>query len=202
MPINRRNFLMGAGALGLSSLTVDSGEAAGPRPKDASAYFGPMIEDNGIVFPSTNFTKINVRWRRQFVPYTSREPQGTVVVDASNHFLYVIFENQTALRYGVGVGRDGFRWYGRARIDRKQLWPRWTPPPAMRARNPDLPEFMKGGKDNPLGPRAMYLFHYVSAGTPNAVTLASLDHFRDRLGRWQAFYQNAAGNLEQRVWTH
>jgi len=158
MPINRRNFMMGAGALGLTGLTVESGEAAGPRPKDASAYFGPMIEDNGIVFPSTNFTKINVRWRRQFVPYTSREPQGTVVVDASNHFLYVIFENQTALRYGVGVGRDGFRWYGRARIDRKQLWPRWTPPPAMRARNPDLPEFMKGGKDNPLGPRAMYLF--------------------------------------------
>jgi len=112
MPINRRNFLMGAGALGLSGMTVDSGGAAGPRPKDASAYFGPMIEDNGIVFPSTNFTKINVRWRRQFVPYTSREPQGTVVVDASNHFLYVIFENQTALRYGVGVGRDGFRCVG------------------------------------------------------------------------------------------
>ena len=68
MPINRRNFLMGAGALGFTGLNVGSGEAAGPRPKDASAYFGPMIEDNGIVFPSTNFSKINTRWRRQFVP--------------------------------------------------------------------------------------------------------------------------------------
>ena len=74
--------------------------------------------------------------------YKSPEPQGTVVVDTSNHFLYVIFENQTALRYGVGVGRDGFRWFGRARIDRKALWPRWVPPPEMRERQPELPEYM------------------------------------------------------------
>jgi lipoprotein-anchoring transpeptidase ErfK/SrfK len=92
------------------------------------------------------------------VPYQSIEPQGSVVIDASNHFLYVIFENQTALRYGVGVGRDGFRWYGRARIDRKQKWPRWTPPPEMRARHPELPAYIDGGNTNPLGPRAMYLF--------------------------------------------
>ncbi|MFO1123188.1 MAG: L,D-transpeptidase [Hyphomicrobiales bacterium] len=158
MRINRRDFIAGAGAAALSVSVASRVDAAGVRPKNADAYFGPMIEDNGIVFPSTNFSKIDVRWRRQFVPYTSTEPQGTVVVDAGNHFLYVIFENQTALRYGVGVGRDGFRWYGRARIDRKQLWPRWTPPPAMRARHPELPEYMDGGKANPLGPRAMYLF--------------------------------------------
>ncbi len=156
MPISRRQFLVGASALAGGGATA--ARAAGRRPKDASEYFGPMVEDNNIVFPSTNFSKVDVRWRRQFVPYTSREPQGTVVVDASNHFLYVIFENLTALRYGVGVGRDGFRWYGRARIDRKQLWPRWTPPPAMRARHPELPEYVDGGKTNPLGPRALYLF--------------------------------------------
>jgi lipoprotein-anchoring transpeptidase ErfK/SrfK len=62
------------------------------------------------------------------------------------------------LRYGVGVGRDGFRWFGRARIDRKALWPRWVPPPEMRKRQPDLPEYVDGGADNPLGPRAMYLY--------------------------------------------
>src|SRR5262245_58823106 len=76
----------------------------------------------------------------------------------NSHFLNVIFENQTALRYGVGVGRDGFRWFGRARIDRKSLWPRWVPPPEMRVRHPELPEYMDGGPDNPLGPRAMYLY--------------------------------------------
>ena len=90
--------------------------------------------------------------------YQSQEPQGSVVIDTDNHFLYVIFENQTALRYGVGVGRDGFRWFGRARIDRKSLWPRWVPPPEMRVRHPELPEYMDGGPENPLGPRAMYLF--------------------------------------------
>jgi len=161
MSLTRRNFVIGAAAAGvLAASGSDETEAAssGLTLKQQAAYFGPVIADNGVQFRSTNFRKINARWRRQFVPYTSTEPQGTVVVDATNHFLYVIFENQTALRYGVGVGRDGFRWYGRARIDRKQLWPRWTPPPEMRERHPELPEFIDGGPTNPLGPRAMYLF--------------------------------------------
>ena len=158
MPINRRNFLLGAGSTCLASMGGTTAGAAPLPPKQAAAYFGPLVNDNGIQFRSTNFAKINTKWRRQFVPYTSIEPQGTVVVDATNHFLYVIFENQTALRYGVGVGRDGFRWYGRARIDRKQLWPRWVPPPEMRARHPELPEYIDGGTNNPLGPRAMNLF--------------------------------------------
>jgi lipoprotein-anchoring transpeptidase ErfK/SrfK len=161
MSMIRRDFLLGAGALAGTGIlaTGESPAATGGRTaKQAAVYFGPMIEDNGIRFRSTNFTKIAPKWRRQFVSYTSTEPHGTVVVDASNHFLYVIFENQTALRYGVGVGRDGFRWYGRARIDRKQLWPRWVPPPEMRARHPELPEFVDGGPSNPLGPRAMYLY--------------------------------------------
>jgi len=161
MSLTRRNFMIGAGAAGaLAATGLPRAEAAssGLTAKQQAAYFGPMIQDGGVDFRSTNFRKINARWRRQFVPYTSTEPQGSVVIDASNHFLYVIFENQTALRYGVGVGRDGFRWYGRARIDRKQKWPRWTPPPEMRARHPELPEYIDGGASNPLGPRALYLF--------------------------------------------
>lgn len=159
MSLNRREFLVGAAGAGmLAAGAGPSAAATGLSAKQAEAYFGPIVQDNGIDFRSTNFEKINPKWRRQFVDYTSVEPQGTVVVDATNHFLYVIFENQTALRYGVGVGRDGFRWYGRARIDRKQLWPRWVPPPEMRARHPELPEYMDGGMKNPLGPRAMYLY--------------------------------------------
>jgi lipoprotein-anchoring transpeptidase ErfK/SrfK len=158
MALSRRNFLLSVGSTCFASMGSSTTGANPLPPKQAAAYFGPIVKDNGIQFRSTNFAKINTKWRRQFVPYTSTEPQGSVVVDAANHFLYVIFENQTALRYGVGVGRDGFRWYGRARIDRKQLWPRWVPPPAMRARHPELPEYMDGGMNNPLGPRAMYLF--------------------------------------------
>jgi lipoprotein-anchoring transpeptidase ErfK/SrfK len=154
MTITRRTLILG-GALAAAGM-ASRVEAA--VSKASKAYFSGTVEDNGVVFRATNWKKINRKWRRQLVKYQSVEPQGTVVVDTDNHFLYVIFENQTALRYGVGVGRDGFRWYGRARIDRKTLWPRWTPPPEMRARHPELPEFMDGGPDNPLGPRAMYLF--------------------------------------------
>jgi lipoprotein-anchoring transpeptidase ErfK/SrfK len=161
MAMTRRDLILGFGAAAGAGLLAPGdlrAATAGGLSAKHAAYFGPLIEDNGIRFPSTNFAKVNPKWRRQFVPYKSTEPQGSVVVDATNHFLYVIFENQTALRYGVGVGRDGFRWYGRARIDRKQLWPRWVPPPEMRERHPELPEYMDGGRSNPLGPRAMYLF--------------------------------------------
>ncbi len=155
MLLTRRGFTAGAAATALLPATV--AEAA-TKVSNASAYFAGTADDNGHVYRRTNFNQIKPQWRRQLVKYKSTEPQGTVVVDTSNHFLYVIFENQTALRYGVGVGRDGFRWYGRARIDRKALWPRWVPPPEMRKRQPDLPESMEGGPDNPLGPRAMYLY--------------------------------------------
>jgi lipoprotein-anchoring transpeptidase ErfK/SrfK len=153
MIISRRQFIAGSAA---SALSLATGAEAATTSK--SEYFSGTTEDNGFAFKATNWKKINKKWRRQFVNYKSVEPQGTVVVDTGNHFLYVVFENQTALRYGVGVGRDGFRWYGRARIDRKAIWPRWVPPPEMRVRQPELPEYMDGGPKNPLGPRALYLF--------------------------------------------
>jgi lipoprotein-anchoring transpeptidase ErfK/SrfK len=157
MSITRRNFIAGAAAMA-GSWPVVAHAAVGKLSKAALTYFAGTAEDNGYVYRRTNWKKIDRQWRRQLVEYQSPEPQGTVVVDTDHHFLYVIFENQTALRYGVGVGRDGFRWFGRARIDRKALWPRWTPPPEMRKRHPELPEFVDGGSPrNPLGPRAMYL---------------------------------------------
>lgn len=158
MDNTRRSFLMSGVGLLAAGFSNRLEAASTLSAKAAAPYFGSMVEDNGVQFRSTNFRKINPKWRRQFVPYTSSEPQGSVVVDASNHHLYLIFENQTALRYGVGVGRDGFRWYGRARIDRKAKWPRWTPPPEMRARQPELPDYIDGGASNPLGARALYLY--------------------------------------------
>lgn len=155
MALTRRELVAGVGAALLAPV---SGAFAATKVSNAAAYFAGTAEDSGFVYRRTNFSVIKPQWQRQLVKYKSTEPQGSVVVDTANHFLYVIFENQTALRYGVGVGRDGFRWFGRARIDRKALWPRWVPPPEMRARQPELPESMEGGPDNPLGPRALYLY--------------------------------------------
>ena len=153
MSITRRQ-LVGA-ALAAAAIPV-----AGPAlaQSAASRWFAGTTEDNGVVYRATDFKKIKPQWRRQLVKYYSTEPQGTIVIDTRHHFLYVIFENQTALRYGVGVGKEGFKWYGRAQIDRKAIWPDWTPPPEMLLRRPELPKFMKGGPDNPLGPRALYLY--------------------------------------------
>jgi lipoprotein-anchoring transpeptidase ErfK/SrfK len=156
MAITRRKFVAGAAAATVA-LSVTPASAAN-FAKGAGAYFAGVAEDNGVAFRLTNFARIDPRWRRQMVQYHSTEPQGTVVVDTRNHFLYVIFENQTALRYGVGVGREGFQWFGRARIDRKAIWPDWVPPPEMLQRQPELPRFVAGGPDNPLGPRALYLY--------------------------------------------
>jgi lipoprotein-anchoring transpeptidase ErfK/SrfK len=121
-------------------------------------YYNGWATDNNVTYRRTNFKVIKPQWKRQMVRYYSPEPQGTVVVDTKNHFLYMIWENQTAIRYGVGVGKEGFQWFGRARIDRKAIWPRWVPPPEMHKRQPGLPKFMDGGADNPLGPRALYLY--------------------------------------------
>ena len=159
MSLTRRELLTGAAAA-LGTIGLAESAEAYSKTYSASAlkYFSGSQQDNGHTYRTTNWKKIKAKWRRQLVKYESIEPLGSVVIDTSNHFLYVVFENQTALRYGVGVGRDGFRWYGRARIDRKALWPRWVPPPEMRKRQPELPESVEGGPDNPLGPRALYLF--------------------------------------------
>lgn len=152
MNVTRRHFV--AGSLAAGALLK-----SGPVSAQRARYFDGVQEDNGFYYRKTKFENIDPTWHRQVVKYFSPEPQGTIVVDTRNHFLYVIYENKTALRYGVGVGREGFQWFGRARIDRRQVWPRWTPPPEMHERTPGLPQFVEGGaEDNPLGPRALYLY--------------------------------------------
>jgi lipoprotein-anchoring transpeptidase ErfK/SrfK len=97
------------------------------------------------------------RFRRQVVEYPTREAAGTIIVDTPHTYLYFVLGNGKAIRYGIGVGREGFTWSGTQTISRKAEWPDWTPPPEMVERQPYLPRFMAGGPQNPLGARAMYL---------------------------------------------
>jgi lipoprotein-anchoring transpeptidase ErfK/SrfK len=96
-------------------------------------------------------------YARQLVFYRSNEAPGTLVISTADRFLYLILGDNRALRYGIGVGREGFQWSGLVRISRKAEWPDWTPPPEMIERQPYLPRFMAGGPGNPMGARAMYL---------------------------------------------
>ncbi len=96
-------------------------------------------------------------FQRAMVSYRTTEAPGTIIVHTSERFLYVIQPGGRALRYGIGVGREGFQWQGLQKISRKQEWPDWTPPPEMIARQPYLPRFMAGGPGNPMGARALYL---------------------------------------------
>lgn len=97
------------------------------------------------------------KYQPQMVDYTGKESVGTIVVDTPNKFLYLVQGSGRAMRYGIGVGKPGFTWSGVKTITAKKEWPSWVPPKEMLARRPDLPRFMEGGPQNPLGARAMYL---------------------------------------------
>jgi lipoprotein-anchoring transpeptidase ErfK/SrfK len=98
-----------------------------------------------------------MRYARAEVRFVSAEPPGTIVVDTRARYLYFVKDDGTAIRYGIGVGREGFTWAGIERVTRKAEWPDWTPPAEMREREPWLPEWMPGGPENPMGARALYL---------------------------------------------
>ncbi|MBX9709526.1 MAG: L,D-transpeptidase [Xanthobacteraceae bacterium] len=94
---------------------------------------------------------------RTVVGFEGNYKPGSIIVDTTQRRLYLVMGNGQALRYGIGVGRDGFRWNGVHRVTAKKEWPAWTPPSQMLARRPDLPRHMEGGPENPLGARAIYL---------------------------------------------
>ncbi len=125
--------------------------------------YGPMI-DEGYEIPAVPIEKVDPRFYRQVVADPTGERPGTIVIDTVGHFLYLVRPGGEALRYGVGLGRAGFEWQGRAIIQWKQKWPTWTPPEEMIARQPELQKYsaenggMAPGLDNPLGARALYLF--------------------------------------------
>lgn len=128
-------------------------------PVTAARIYNPdtnMFEGENTASPKTS-TRRGSSIPRELVAYETNHKPGTIVVETSERRLYFVLPDGKAMKYGVGVGRDGFRWSGRHRITRKAEWPGWTPPPAMRKRIPDLPAYVPGGPDNPLGARALYI---------------------------------------------
>ena len=133
-----------------------------PMPQAHAQRFPSDSGDQPGVIPDAADEELSPELARQMVSYRSNEPPGTIIVQTSERFLYVVQPNGRAIRYGIGVGRDGFQWQGLLRISRKQEWPDWIPPPEMIARQPYLPRFMAGGPGNPLGARALSRRHGLS----------------------------------------
>lgn len=115
-----------------------------------------VLDEPGKV-PTAEEEQLPPQYQRQLVFFRTTEAPGTVIVDSNQRYLYLVQPDNRAIRYGIGVGRDGFRWSGVLKISRKQEWPDWRPPPEMIQRQPYLPRFMAGGPGNPMGARAMYL---------------------------------------------
>jgi len=133
---------------------------------DYALLYGP-VEGEPFPLPAVDLRKINPAFLRAEVDYSSDEPPGTIVIDPHAHYLYHVADGGRAMRYGVGVGREGFGWSGDATINSKQKWPDWYPPKEMVERQPELKAKlatlqsgigMRGGPGNPLGARAMYLW--------------------------------------------
>jgi len=118
--------------------------------------------DEQFPLPATDISEVDPRFLRREVAYPTREQPGTIIVDTDNRFLYLVRENGRAIRYGIGVGKQGMSWRGRATVARKAAWPRWTPTAAMIAREPEKNAQwaggMQAGLENPLGARALYLY--------------------------------------------
>ena len=138
-------------------------QLAAPRGEHDAARQDSALRDD----PGQNYTlpsaanaghpAVDPKFDRQLVSYDGKEHPGTIVIDTPNKFLYLVEDGGKALRYGIGVGRPGFTWAGVKSVSAKREWPDWRPPDDMLARRPDLPRYMAGGPENPLGARAMYL---------------------------------------------
>jgi lipoprotein-anchoring transpeptidase ErfK/SrfK len=177
-----RRWLLGVATAGAASMVLSACTTVGRRgagfnePPDSlpparidSSYgsyalmYGPIF-DEGYEIPAVPIEKIDPQFLRQIVADPTGELPGSIVVDTSSHFLYLVLEGGEAIRYGVGLGRAGFEWSGRAVVRWKQKWPTWTPPADMIARQPELEKYsaenggMPPGLDNPLGARALYIF--------------------------------------------
>jgi lipoprotein-anchoring transpeptidase ErfK/SrfK len=161
-PFNSRRAAVALGALAAGVFAFSASATAAPLPlfpfimtppvqAAPQVQQAPQVDEDGVV------VEIPARLRRQVVSYATREVPGTIIIDTPNTYLYLVMGNGQAMRYGIGVGRDGFTWSGTQSITKKAEWPDWTPPPEMIARQPYLPRQMAGGPGNPLGARAMYL---------------------------------------------
>ncbi len=138
------------------------GGTAGSTSQIFTSEYG-SVTDSGYSIPAVPISKIDKKYHRQIVSYSTREKPGTIIVDTPKRFLYLVLPGKKAVRYGIGVGKAGFAWEGEAYIAWKQEWPTWTPPREMIDRKPELARYgedgMKPGLKNPLGARALYLFN-------------------------------------------
>jgi lipoprotein-anchoring transpeptidase ErfK/SrfK len=156
----RRAAALGALAIGL--VTFSGAASAAPFPlfpfiAEPPAQMAPPVVQPAPSQDENATAELPARLKRQIVNYPTREAPGTIIIDTPNTYLYYVLGGGQAIRYGIGVGRDGFTWSGVQSITKKAEWPDWTPPPEMIARQPYLPRQMAGGPGNPLGARAMYL---------------------------------------------
>ncbi|MCF3642555.1 L,D-transpeptidase [Rhizobium sp. TRM95111] len=187
--LSRRAFLFGAAATlsGCASTAPSWRRTPVPQrvsypitpatPEELATRYG-TVEDGGHIIPAIPYQQMDPKFLRQRVNDPTGEAPGTVVVDTPGRFLYVVEPGGTAMRYGVGIGRDGFAWEGQGIIHWRQAWPRWKPPAEMIARQPELAKYsvenggMEPGVQNPLGARALYIFQdgedtlYRLHGTP------------------------------------
>lgn len=166
MSISRRALIAGA-----SSLLLAGCAAPVRRPAPALAtnnaidpryisMYAARPEER-FPLPAVNLKKVDPAYYRRLVDFPTVHKVGTIIVDTPNRYLYLVMEGGKAMRYGVGIGRDGFAWGGEAYIGRKNDWPTWTPPAEMIARQPELEEYRNGmdpGLSNPLGARALYIY--------------------------------------------
>lgn len=185
--LNRRVFL-GASALGVASVALSActttdvvvPPAPAPPPPSDSAFgaaesmYAARV-DEGFSLPAIPVSKLDPKFVRQIVTDPTGEKPGTIVVDTSEHFLYLVRDGGKAIRYGVSLGKAGFGWTGSAVVQARKKWPVWTPPPEMIQRRPELAKYKDGmppGPQSPLGARALYLFRdgkdtmYRLHGTP------------------------------------
>src|SRR5256884_2204040 len=158
--LNTRIAAAAFGALAIGATAFSAPAAAAPLP--LFPFFLPQIEAapppvQAVPQDEDRAVELPARLRRQVVSYPTREAPGTIIIDTPNTYLYLVLGNGQAMRYGVGVGRDGFTWAGAERISRMKEWPDWYPPSEMIERQPYLPRMMAGGETNPLGARALYL---------------------------------------------
>ncbi|MGB3646558.1 MAG: L,D-transpeptidase [Mesorhizobium sp.] len=181
--LSRRAVLSGAGAMAvlaasgcsstgdMSALQLDTMSTGSIRPIRPSISVDKHITspdvmyagltDGGFVLPAVPYQKVKPEFRRQIVVDPTGEAPGTIVIRLQERHLYLVQPGGEAIRYGVGIGKDGFRWSGRANVQYGREWPTWTPPPEMIQRKPELVKWkggQPGGLDNPLGARALYLF--------------------------------------------
>lgn len=185
---SRRAFVLGSASIlglavsGCTTATNDSAVDTGGGFGNYASMYGPLPSEK-FPIPGIDLNKVPSQFRRRSVSYRTDEKPGTIIVDTSSHYLYLVEPGGKAMRYGVGLGRAGFAWSGRARVAWKRPWPTWTPPEEMIARRPELSKYsadnggMQPGLDNPLGARALYIFEgnkdtlYRIHGTPEYWTI-------------------------------